>query len=123
MATIVLSNPIKDLKGLNLKAVVPNAKKLLFYIEGELVLDYDGTDTMQDEWHALHYKGKDYDLHIYFEEWTVEDPDAKVILYGLEQHDDMAGVHPNDIQTNHSNYVTTDIEFGFDVRTIFMKQC
>ena len=55
MATIVLSNPIKDLKGLNLKAVVPNAKKLLFYIEGELVLDYDGTDTMQDEWHALHY--------------------------------------------------------------------
>ena len=123
MTTKVLSNPVEDLKGLNLKAVVPNPKKLLIYIEDELVLDYDGTDTMQDEWHALHYKGKDYDLHIYYEEWSVEDPDANVILYALEDIDDLVGENTNTVQTDHSTYLCIPIEFGFDPRTLFMKQC
>ena len=117
MTTKVLSNPVEDLKGHTLKAVVPNPKKLLFYIDGELVLDYDGTSTMHDEWHALNYKGKDYDLHIYFDEWSVEDPDAKVILYALEEDETLG------LQTDHNTFICIDIEFGFDVREIFMKKC
>jgi len=117
MTTKVLSNPVEDLKGLKLKAVVPNPKKLLLYIDGVLALDYDGTDTMDDEWHALHYKGKSYDLHIYYSEWSLEEPDAKVILYALEEVETLG------LQTDHSTFLTIDIEFGFDVREIFMKKC
>jgi len=111
MPTIVLSDPEVDFKEHTLKAVIPSPSKLLLYINDKLALDYDGTSTMYDEWHALEYNDKCYDLHIYFCEPEYPETNG-VILYALEEVD-------GNLQTDHNTYLKIPIEFGFDVNTFF----
>ncbi len=106
MSIIELSNAEYDFKEVHIKAIAPNKQKLLIYINDTLVLDYDGTSTMYDEWHALEYNNKLYDMHIYFD-------DKHVILYSLNEVD-------NNIETDYESYITIPIDFKFDINTIFV---
>jgi hypothetical protein len=83
------------------------------------ILDYEGTPTMGDEWHSFEYKGKQYDIHIYFDdihsfdnmtEWLTS---TSVEIYGLL--DNGSGTY----QIDYDYSVVVPITFAFDPMIIF----